>query len=165
MRGCRLLGMAAAVAATMLAAGCSGHSSGPVTHPAPHRLADCGGTPQVRPDVVVVRCADNSLVARNLKWSGWGTPVATAAGAGTVNLCEFTDCHTGSYAQFPLVVVLSGALRCPKGGLAYARIQYVFVGHFDAWPASITHQIVARPCGNVPPAPEQEASIPPAVLK
>jgi len=62
-------------------------------------------------------------------------------------------------------LVVSGVRTCPKGGLAYRRIQYMFVGHFDAWPASALDQVVAHPCGYVPPGPEQEPSIPASVMR
>lgn len=165
LRGYRSVAVAVAAVLTLSAAGCSSHSAARATRAAPDRVADCGGAPQVRPDIVVVRCADRSMVAMRLKWSGWGTPVATASGPAIINTCEFIDCHTGAYAQYHVVLVLSGMRRCPKGGPAYARIQYMFVGHFDAWPVSAVNQIVPRPCGSVPPGPAQEASIPPSVLR
>jgi hypothetical protein len=153
----RFLAMAAVLA--LLAAGCSS-SPGAVTSAAPRRLADCAGMPQSRPAEVAVRCADNSLTASHLRWSGWGTPVATATGTAVINTCEFEDCHTGAYASYRVVLVVSGAVKCPKGGRAYARIQYMFVGHFNAWPASVTDQVIARPCGAIPAAPDHQPRIP-----
>ena len=158
LRRNRLLATAAAVLALMVS-GCSG-SPAAVTPAAPQRLADCAGQPQSRPSEVTVRCADNSLTADHLTWSGWGTPVATATGMAVINTCEFQECHSGAYASFHVVLVVSGALNCPKGGRAYARIQYIFVGHFNDWPSSVTDQVIARPCGHIPAAPDHQPQIP-----
>lgn len=159
LRRNRLLATAAAAVLALMASGCSG-SPAAATSAGPRRLADCAGQPQSRPSEVAVRCADNSLTADHLTWSGWGTPVATATGMAVINTCEFQDCHTGAYASYHVVLVVSGALSCPKGGRAYARIQYMFVGHFNAWPSSVTHQVIARPCGHLPAAPDHQPQIP-----
>ncbi len=155
--------LVAALAAilALLAAGCS-QAAAPASSAGPHDLADCFGHPQVRPPVVVVRCADSSLTARNLAWSGWGTRVATATGTAVINDCEFQDCHTGLYSDHPVVLVLSGAVTCPKGGRAYARIQTMFVGRFITWPRADVDQIVLRPCGGTgPPKPDQQPTASP----
>jgi hypothetical protein len=158
LRSYRPLVMAAAVLA-LLTAGCS-QAAKPAVPAGPSRLADCVGHPQVRPAMVIVRCADTSLTARNLKWSDWGAPVATATGTAVINNCEFQDCHTGSYSAHRVVLVVSGALACPKGGRAYAKIQTMFVGSFDAWTPSQANQIVARPCGSSAPLkPHDEPSM------
>jgi hypothetical protein len=111
----------------MLAAGCS-HSAGPAAGEVSARLADCGGSPQVRPTVVVVLCADSGITAHSLRWSGWGEAVATASGTAVVNTCEYNDCHTGSYRAYPIVLVLSRLSPCPGGQRGYRRLQYMFVG-------------------------------------
>jgi hypothetical protein len=144
----------ALAAVALLAVGCSNSPKPAASGDGPQRLADCGGLPHVRPAVVNVRCSDNGMVARQLKWSGWGTPVATATGMATLNLCEFVpqDCASGSYSVYPVVLIVSGSLRCPKGGQAYARIQTVLVGRDGGiWPQSAVDAITPRPCGAVPP--------------
>jgi hypothetical protein len=144
----------------LMAAGCS-HPAKPAGPAMPHALADCLGQPQVRPAEVDVRCADNSLVASHLKWSGWGGPVATALGTAVINACEFTDCHTGAYQAYRVVLTVSGIVACPKGSHAYASIQYMFVGHFNAWPVGVTDQVIPRPCGSSgPPHRDQQPSVP-----
>lgn len=92
------------------------------------RLADCGQRPQVRPDVLAIICSDSGIIARDLHWSSWGKPVATAVGTAVVNLCELTDCHTGSYRPYPIVLVASRLSACPGGWRGYTRLQYLFVG-------------------------------------
>lgn len=105
------------------------------THQAPSRtpppsvtMAFCGGSAQARPTVVEVICATNDITARNLTWSGWGRPVATASGTGVVDLCAAEDCHTGEYASASIVLVASGLARCNGQSRGYQRLQYVFVG-------------------------------------
>jgi hypothetical protein len=164
VRRCRALALAIAATTALLSAGCS-PAPGPDAAAGPQRLADCNGKPDVRPAVVIVRCADDSLVARDLKWAGWGTPVATATGLATVNTFEFIDCHTGAYASYRIVLIASGELACPKGGPAYARLQTVIVGPFHAWPSGAINQIIARPCGNVGAPQQTPAAVPTSGLK
>ena len=103
-------------------------------------MAYCGGSPQVEPTVVNVICQTNDITARRLAWSSWGKPVATAIGTAVVDLCAFSDCHTGSYGSVPIVVVASKIGRCAKGAQGYSRLQYVFVGRspFAGLPASVS---------------------------
>jgi hypothetical protein len=105
------------------------------THPAPSRtpppsvtMAFCGGSAQARPTVVEVICATNDITARNLTWSGWGHPVATASGTGVVDLCAAEDCHTGEYASASIVLIASDLAPCHGQSRGYQRLQYVFVG-------------------------------------
>ena len=160
VRSRRPLVVVAAVLA-LLAVGCS-RATAPASSAGPDNLADCLGHPLVRPSVVVVRCADTSMTARHLKWSGWGTRVASATGLAVINDCEFEDCHTGSYSYHSVVLVISGSVACPKGGRAYARIQYLFVGKFIIWPRAAVDEIVQRPCGGTgPPTPAEQPSASP----
>jgi hypothetical protein len=91
-------------------------------------MAFCGGSAQARPAVVEVICSTNDITARDLAWTAWGRPVATASGTAVVDLCAAEDCHTGEYASAPIVLVASGLARCGHGPERYRRLQYVFVG-------------------------------------
>ncbi len=156
MRGCVLT--AALVVLAALVTACS-HP--PAAHGAASmRLADCGGTPQTRPHVVVVTCTSTDITAHDLTWAGWGGKVATATGYAVVNVCAYNDCHTGSYASVPIVLAASGTATCPGGQHGYARIQYMFVGRSPfqglpanmkvpaAWwgPAGVGSTVQPRPC-------------------
>jgi hypothetical protein len=144
MRTCRTVAVTVMVGLTLLAASCS---SGQRAVPAKaDGLPDCLGHPQVRPALVDVNCADMSLTARHLAWSGWGTPVATATGSAVIDVCEYGDCYQGIYDTFPVVLVASGAQTCLNGKRDYASLQFLFVGHFTAWPAQYLHRVVPRPC-------------------
>jgi hypothetical protein len=125
------------------------------------RLADCGGTPQTRPQVVVVTCSSTDITAHNLKWANWGGKIATATGYAVVNMCAYSNCHTGAYASFPIVLAAFGAAACPRGGHGYASIEYMFAGRrspfqelpptmkvpADWWgPAGVGSTVQPRPC-------------------
>ncbi len=92
------------------------------------RISPCGSAPQAHPAVVTVVCANNSVAARDLRWSGWGNQVAIATGSAVVDLCAFEDCYAGDYVTVPIVVIASKIMRCGKGEPVYGRLQYVFVG-------------------------------------
>lgn len=91
-------------------------------------LPDCSGKPQARPDVVVLMCATAGITAHGLRWSAWGTPVATGVGTAIVDTCVYEDCAAGLYKSYPVVVVVSRLSGCPGHARAYTRIQYMFVG-------------------------------------
>jgi hypothetical protein len=111
-------------ASSLFAAGCT-HSAKSVM---PVRISLCGGGLQARPAVVNVICTNNSISARNLHWSGWGGPVATATGSAVVDLCAYEDCAAGDYVTVPIVLITSKIMQCASSAHAYTRLQYVFVG-------------------------------------
>src|SRR5215471_4138113 len=131
--------VAALLAPLLLLSACS-HPAGAGTGAARVTMANCGDGPQVEPTVVNVICQTNDITARRLTWSAWKKPVATAIGTAVVDLCSFSDCHTGSYASVPIVLVASKIGRCGKGTRAYSRLQYVFVGRspFAGLPANVS---------------------------
>jgi hypothetical protein len=122
----------------LLLTACS-HAAPSKAAPASVKLAYCGGSAQSRPAVVEVICTTNDITARNLTWAGWGKPFSTARGTAVVDLCSFEDCHSGSYSAFPIVVIASKIVSCPKNPQAYSRLQYVFVGRspFQGVPANV----------------------------
>lgn len=113
--------------APLLAAACT--PTGTEHMPASVTMADCGGAPSARPSLIQVICASDAITARNLAWSAWGKPVATAVGVAVVDLCAFEDCHTGKFGAFPIVIIASKITNCPERARAYSRLQYVFVGN------------------------------------
>lgn len=146
-----------------LLAGCS-HSPGAAAGRAVARLANCGSKPEPRPAVIVIVCANNSITARDLKWSNWGKPVTAAIGTAVVDLCAYTDCHTGSYRSAPIVVIATRLVRCSARVSGYSRVQYVFAGTspFQGTPAGTKYfshfltgpsrpgpssQALVQPCG------------------
>lgn len=130
--------MAALLTLLLLLSACS-HPAGAGTGATRIRMANCGVSPQAEPTVVNVICGTTDITARGLTWSAWGKPVATAIGTAVVDLCAFSDCHTGSYQAVPIVMVASKIGRCGKGTHAYSRLQYMFVGRspFAGLPANM----------------------------
>lgn len=122
----------------LLLSACS-HPAGAGTGATRVTVAYCGGSQQVKPTVINVICQTNDITARHLVWSSWGKPVTTAIGTAVVDLCAFSDCHTGSYQAVPIVVVASKIGACGKGSPGYSRLQYMFVGRspFASLPANM----------------------------
>lgn len=126
MGGYRTAAFCAIAVTSLFAAGCMPSAGPPADSPV--RISLCGGSLRAQPDVVNVMCANNSITARNLHWSGWGKPVATATGSAVVDLCAYEDCYAGEYVTAPIVIIASKIMRCPGSAKAYSKLQYVFVG-------------------------------------
>lgn len=131
----RLAAMATTAALALTACSPSATTAGPATKPV--LMTDCNGLRHTQPGIVNVVCESDAITARSLRWSDWGRPFATASGTAVVDLCAFTDCHTGSYNAYPIVLIASKPVTCPGGKATgpgtpkqvYSRLQYVFVGH------------------------------------
>jgi hypothetical protein len=114
--------VAAVLLPLLILTACS-HAAQPAPHPV--TLGYCGSNLQVRPDVVLVVCNTDDITARNLVWSGWGKPTATANGSATVNLCAYTDCVSGDYISVPIEMIASKIVPCSKMR-AYSVLRYKF---------------------------------------
>jgi hypothetical protein len=143
-----------AAAFLLLLGGC-GHPAGPARGVSGTvTMVVCGSRPQPAPSVVEVVCGTSELTADRLNWSDWGRPVATAVGTAVVDLCTYEDCHTGSFAAVPIVMIASGLTRCQGSTRVYSRLQYVFVGRspFAGLPANVsTANDMADPGRALPP--------------
>jgi hypothetical protein len=117
---------AVAVALSFLLLAACSHAAKPVLPPV--MLGFCGYTLQVKPDVVLVVCNTNDITARNLTWSDWGAPTATAKGTADVDLCAFGDCANADYEPFPIELAASKIVHCPKNTRAYSTLRYAFPG-------------------------------------
>ena len=131
----------------LLLTACS-HAAKPV--PPPVMLGFCGSTLQVKPDLVLVVCNTNDITARNLTWSDWGEPTATAKGTAVVDLCAFTDCVDADYVSFPIEMTASKIVHCSTNARAYSTLRYAFPGGspFQGMPTSA----YSPGLGTVPPA-------------
>lgn len=96
----------------------------------PTALLDCLGNPQVRPQQVVLTCADANVAAEHLVWTGWGEPFAAATGVMQVNSCT-PNCAAGTFHAFKTVLVARGVRRC-NGVVAYTTVSYGFIGRAPA---------------------------------
>ncbi len=136
-----LAGKTRAVVATLmllllLLTACT-HATKPV--PPPVTLGYCGSSPQVMPGIVLVVCNTDDITARNLIWSDWGKPTATAKGSATVDLCAYEDCASGAYVSVPIGITVSKIVHCPKNAWAYSMLRYVFPNGspFQGVPATV----------------------------
>jgi hypothetical protein len=124
-----LAGLAGLAAAALALTACGPPASSARAAAKPVTMTDCNGLHHTTPPIVTVICQSDAITARNLTWSAWGTPVATAIGAAVVDACAFEDCHTATYSAYRIVVIASKIVKCAKGRQVYSRLQYVFVGH------------------------------------
>src|SRR6201996_8790972 len=107
------------------------YAAAPVSPPV--TLSFCGSDPQMTPTVVEVICNTDDITARNLVWTAWGKLTATAKGTAVVDLCAYTDCHTGAYGDVPIRLTASKIADCAKNTRAYSVLRYVFVNG-SPWP-------------------------------
>jgi hypothetical protein len=128
-----------------LIAGC-GQPASTAPGPAPSTpsvtLAFCGGSGQPAPDVIDVVCNTDDITARNLHWTSWGKPTATATGNAVIDLCAYTDCHTGSFGSVAIKLTATGIGGCGDGRRAYMTLRYTFP-HGSPWgsiPADVSAQ-------------------------
>jgi hypothetical protein len=92
-------------------------------------IEDCGD-PEVRPDRIVLACADFGLYVNKLDWKSWGGAKARATGVIHANTCD-PSCAEGSYQSYPVNVRLFKVRNrpCGDGGQLirmYTRIKLSF---------------------------------------
>jgi hypothetical protein len=136
----------------LLLTACS-HATTPAAPPV--TLGYCGSNPQVKPDVVLVDCNANAIIARNLTWSDWGKTTAIARGSATVDLCAYEDCASGDYVSVPIEMIASKIMHCAKNTHAYSTLHYVFPrgSPFRGVPATVSDSGSGGAQSNpVPPA-------------
>jgi hypothetical protein len=150
-RTTRLAAISTVFPAALLVA--CGHAGAPA--PPPVTLSFCGSSPQAIPAVIQVVCNTDDITARNLIWTGWGKPVATARGIALVDQCAYEDCHTGAFGSVPIRLIASKIADCPKSGPAYSTLRYVFPdgSPWPGLPANLkTSGYIAAPGRPLPPA-------------
>jgi hypothetical protein len=141
----------AVLLSVLFLAGCS-HSAAPV--PPAVTLSFCGSDPEPMPAVVEVICNTDDITARNLVWTAWGKPMATAKGTALVDLCAYEDCHTGDLGTVPIKLIASKVATCGKNSRAYTTLRYVFVdgSPWSGIPADMnTSNYIAGPHRTLPP--------------
>ncbi len=119
----------------LLAAAC-GHAAAPV--PAPVTMSLCGSGPQTLPTVIEVICNTDDITARNLVWTSWGQPTATARGTAVIDTCAYEDCHTGAFSSVPITLIASKITGCARNGRGYSTLRYVFPDG-SPWPGLPAH--------------------------
>ena len=129
--------------------------------PPPVTLSFCGSDPQTIPTVVEAVCNTDDITARDLVWTAWGKLTATAKGTATVDLCAYTDCHTGAYGDVPIRLIVSKIADCAKNTKSHSMLRYVFVNG-TPWPGvpadMNTSHYIAAPNRTFPPGTRRLAS-------
>ena len=141
----------AALLSVLFLAGCS-HSAAPV--PPAVTMSFCGTNPQPAPTVVEVICNTDDITARNLVWTAWGKPTATAKGTAVIDTCAYEDCHTGAFGTVPIRLIASRIAACAGSKRAYTTLRYVFVAG-SPWPGvpanTTTSGYISAPDRPLPP--------------
>ncbi len=90
-------------------------------------LPNCIGKPEVKPNEVVIACADGGVVAQHLRWTGWGQSFAAALGTMSVNDCK-PYCAAGHFHRYRIILVATGMQNCPNGAPAYRSVTFAYIG-------------------------------------
>ncbi|MQY26714.1 hypothetical protein [Nocardia aurantia] len=103
-----------AAAAIVLAGGCGSESDGATL------TAHTAGVPQVidcpfhqavvRPDTLILACADLGAVVEEITWSSWGPEGAEGEGTERDNTCD-PSCAAGNMVTKPVHVMLSALVQ------------------------------------------------------
>ena len=59
-------------------------------------IFDCSTTSSVAPATLVLSCADENSMVKDIHWSNWGSATAIGTGVGTWNDCT-PDCASGTW--------------------------------------------------------------------
>lgn len=107
----------------------------------PVALADEGtpvvvncGHPQVKPEHIILTCADNTWAIDNLVWRSWGADGAAGSGIEFKVTCV-PNCAQGSPTYSPVTITLTGAVP-PDFRYTSAIITDQNSGRSDTWPMS-----------------------------
>lgn len=82
-------------------------------------MDSCGLSQMQSKPSTVLLSGDGSGLMKSVRWSGWGTPVATGFGIYELDNCV-PDCAQGTYRSSPATITLSGLTRYAGGKRAYA---------------------------------------------
>jgi hypothetical protein len=147
-----MLRIIAVVGVALVASSCGGSATNPSAIP------DCRGHLHVKPQEIVLACADANFSAARLTWTGWGQATAYAQGLAGYNDCS-PSCAAGGYRFYPVVLIADGRQQCSRT-TAYARIQYAFIGTspFPTDAPGAVDPTVAYPCGPAAQTPKTTAT-------
>ncbi|OXR44945.1 hypothetical protein B7C42_02902 [Nocardia cerradoensis] len=142
-RGSRPLFGAAAAAALLMLAGCGSSDSGnarPADSVAPKatttgtvpEVIDCSfSKPAVRPENMILACADLGAQVEQIVWQSWGPDQAQGDGVERENTCD-PNCAAGKYITKKVHLTLTDVAR---PGNVFTKVTTVDAdGHTYTWP-------------------------------
>jgi hypothetical protein len=97
---------------------------GPVPVPSvPQVIADCGN-PAVRPNTIVLACADYGSILEGIAWSSWTATAAHGAGTYRYNTCT-PDCANGTFESAPATITVRAPVST-AAGVEFTTVTWTF---------------------------------------
>jgi hypothetical protein len=87
----------------------------------------CSHVPHVRPQSIVVACADANFYVDGLHWQSWTSTRAVALGTGHANDCK-PYCAAGHFHAAKIELTLSRVVTCVRGRHEFATICWRWLG-------------------------------------
>jgi hypothetical protein len=90
-------------------------------------VGDCTRS-QIKPNQIVLDCADANAEVLHIKWSSFGAAKAAGTGTYSVNGCT-PNCAAGTFENYPVKLTASDAKHCDDGNVDdYMSLLLTFVG-------------------------------------
>jgi hypothetical protein len=89
-------------------------------------IVNCLGKQQVKPDTVVLACADYNSLIRKITWTSWTRGLASGTGTLVQNDCK-PYCAAGHFHRYPVLVIL-WANKPYGSGQRYTEITEILPG-------------------------------------
>jgi hypothetical protein len=95
-------------------------------------VINCYQPPQVKPEHIILTCADATLAVDKIAWNSWTVDGATGHGVEFQDNCV-PNCAEGSATYSPVTITLSGAIP-PDFRYTSAMVTNQNTGKSDTWP-------------------------------
>jgi hypothetical protein len=99
-------------------------------------VINCSQPPQVKPEHIILTCADATLAVDKIVWNSWTVDGATGHGVEFQDNCV-PNCAQGSATYSPVTIRLSGATP-PNFRYTSAVVTNQNTGKSDTWPMNQT---------------------------
>ncbi len=97
-------------------------------------VINCFQPPQVKPEHIILTCADATLAVDKIVWNSWTVDDATGHGVEFQDNCV-PNCAQGSATYSPVTITLNGATP-PDFRYTSAVVTNQNTGRSDSWPMS-----------------------------
>jgi hypothetical protein len=101
-------------------------------------VADCGTT-AYEPQRIDVTCTNSSVVATEIRWSGWSSTRATGTAVVELNRCQPT-CSASSAVPYPASITLTDPVMS-AGGARFSQAQITWSGSLPLGHPSDTYAL------------------------